>query len=824
MKKLIKILGILLLLLVIVVGSATFFLDSIVSRFRPQIQAAISKTVGRPVTFGEIESQIFPSVAITLSDVAVSGSSGASVSSLALKTSLGELLSGEIAVSQLGLEGVNVNVERAKDGSLIVAGIPIGANKSKPASKPSSAAAPTEQQHSQTAPSAQESGSPVESAANSHPDAAQSADDGSFSLKVRSADISGVNVNFTDNAVNPPQTIAIKDLTATFKDIDTAGKANIDLTASLLGKRSGNIRVYGDLGNPLANFPINATIELNSLDLARLSSLAASYGADTKGMKLADEMSMSFTIQSTTGGISINSLIDGSSAEIAFGDMFRKPSGKAMRVDSSITASLAGTATADKLAVTLGNNTLNAPFNFAPGAPVTTKVTTKNFNLGELAEFVPMLEAYALGGSISSDLNVTAATDGKGTPSAIGSFSLNKVTAKAPLPAEEGQEPNSFPIDDISGTINFSEGEKVKTTDLKATLAGQTFALNLGAASFTKPKLVFKVTSDDLQFGPIASALGPSAAALKNSFIKQFALSGSYSTATGNGQVALDSGPASLADTPIDGLGIKTSITKDLLTVLPSSINIFDGKLNLGAQLTMGQQKLLTLAVSGGGMDAEKISNMALASSPVGLRGTVSTLKTNIKTNLASPLPTANGSTSILMVDGAITGVNIIGQTFNGIDSIPGINSALSSFVPEEHAEVLKGTETAFSDMTIDTLIGNSQLQLRTLKLTHPLYLITGTGNIGIPGPMQIRAQLRLTPTLSSKMVLKEPKLKLLQDRNGNMVIPIEIIKRESRVIVIPDAEELAKRAATNTAKEAAGRAIDRVAPGVGGIVDSLFK
>ncbi len=811
MKKITKFLGIILVLLIAVLVCAGFFLDSIVERFRPQIQAGISKSVGRPVTIGAIESQIFPSVAITVSNVAVSGASGASVSSLALKTSIGELLSGDISVSQLGLEGVELNIERAADGSLSVAGIPMGkkeamAQSSNSANAP--AASGTQQAPAQAQPTA-------EPAAD---------DDGSFSLKVRSADIKGVNITFIDNAVNPKQTIEVKDLSAELKDIDTAGKANIDLTATLLGTSANNIRLYGELGNPLANFPINATVELNSLDLKRLASLANAYGTDSSKLQLDDSLSMTFSVQTVTGGISINGLIDGEDAQIAYGEVFKKPSGDALRVDSSVLATLAGTAKADKMSITLGGNTINAPFSFSPNSTIDGKLNTQSFNLSELASYIPMLEQYALGGSVSTNLDVSARIGEKNaSPKAVGSIVFSGVKAQAPIGAEEGAEPRTLPLDELNGEINFSEGEKIRTKDLKAIIAGQTLALKIGAASFIKPKFVFNISSDSLEFGPIANALGPSADSLKNSFIKKLAVDGSYSTSTGSGQVALSSGPASLSDVPLDGLDVKTSITKDLVSVLPSTVEIFGGKLNAGAKLTRGQQQLLTLALSGGGMDAERVSDAFLKSSPVGLRGNISNLKTNLKTNLASPLPTAGGSSTVVMVDGAITGVNVIGQTFNAVDSIPGINSGLAAFVPEEHAAVLSGTETAFSDLTIDTLIGNSQLQLKTLRLTHPLYLITGTGNIGLEGSMKIRAQLRLTPALSTKMVLKEPKLKLLQDRNQNMVIPIEIIKKEGRVVVIPDAEELAKRAATNTAKEAAGRALDKVAPGVGGIVDSLF-
>jgi len=77
-------------------------------------------------------------------------------------------------------------------------------------------------------------------------------------------------------------------------------------------------------------------------------------------------------------------------------------------------------------------------------------------------------------------------------------------------------------------------------------------------------------------------------------------------------------------------------------------------------------------------------------------------------------------------------------------------------------------------------------------------------------------------------MIAKEPKLQLIQDRDGGIVVPV-LIKASpgGRTLVLPDLKDLITRAGRNTAKEALGRELDKVVPGLGevggGLVDGLL-
>ena len=101
--------------------------------------------------------------------------------------------------------------------------------------------------------------------------------------------------------------------------------------------------------------------------------------------------------------------------------------------------------------------------------------------------------------------------------------------------------------------------------------------------------------------------------------------------------------------------------------------------------------------------------------------------------------------------------------------------------------------------------------------------MIQGAGRVGMNGGLNLKTKLKLTPALAEKMILKQPKLQLLADSEGNIVIPV-VVRKEKHILVLPDVSDLAKRAAQNTAKEAVKKELDKLGPGLGNALDSLFK
>jgi hypothetical protein len=182
------------------------------------------------------------------------------------------------------------------------------------------------------------------------------------------------------------------------------------------------------------------------------------------------------------------------------------------------------------------------------------------------------------------------------------------------------------------------------------------------------------------------------------------------------------------------------------------------------------------------------------------------------------------GSLEANAVKGAIVGFNLLAQTLGKIDQIPGLGAALLEFIPENRRWIVQSDSTSFDDLSLQAQMSGKDIKLTNFTLTHELYVLTGRGTIPANGELNIEAQLKLTEALAKGMVLKQPKLKLLLDKNNSIVFPVIITRKGGVLLVFPDVSNLGKRALENTARDAATKALDKVSPGLGGALNSLFK
>ena len=204
------------------------------------------------------------------------------------------------------------------------------------------------------------------------------------------------------------------------------------------------------------------------------------------------------------------------------------------------------------------------------------------------------------------------------------------------------------------------------------------------------------------------------------------------------------------------------------------------------------------------------------------LSGTVKTLSLQTNGNLDNPKGSLNGPLVLSIGQGEIKGLNIFGSVMKSLGDVPALGQIIG--LPTELLQLAQGSGTAFDEINLNAQIQREHLDISSLTLSHALYNISAQGTTGFDGSMQLTAQFRLSPVLISKLVTKQPKLKLLLDRKGNLVIPVTISKREGSTMIVPDISELGKQALENTAKEAAGQLIKGAVPGdAGKLLNSLF-
>lgn len=125
MAKLFKILGSLIAVLVLLVVAALVVLPMVIdpNDYKAEIVAKVSEQTGREFRIdGELKLSVFPWLGIEIGDVALGNAKGfgeqpfAAVKRAALRVKLMPLLSKQLEVDTIGLDGLQLNLARAKDG------------------------------------------------------------------------------------------------------------------------------------------------------------------------------------------------------------------------------------------------------------------------------------------------------------------------------------------------------------------------------------------------------------------------------------------------------------------------------------------------------------------------------------------------------------------------------------------------------------------------------------------------------------------------------------------------------------------------------------
>ena len=409
------------------------------------------------------------------------------------------------------------------------------------------------------------------------------------------------------------------------------------------------------------------------------------------------------------------------------------------------------------------------------------------------------------------NFNIKAADIGT---SSEGSFTINGKIIEAVL--------------DLKGKINL--GKNLKIENLSVTSGGQNIGLSADIDQSDGIKLSSNISSNSLSLQEFVSGLMPEMAeklkGIKLDGLKvESNFSGKEHKAGSN--ISLTSAEL-LGSKLISNMALKVNAnlkednSPDTITLGKSSFDMFNGKVNIDAQVKNSTN--LTSNISASAMDLATISKFAMPASSIGLEGNLSKADITSSLNTGDPKNSIKAQVSILAEKGSITGLNIVKEALGKLNVIPGMEAALLAFIPEKYSSLINGTGTQFDRFVLSNSLAGQNVNISNMSLDHQLYKITGQGNASTAGTFKINAKLILTPTLAEGMLAKQDKLKYLSEPDGSIVIPLIIEKSGKTPVVLPDGEDLLKRAAKNSIKDVGIKALEKVAPGLDKAVPGLGK
>ncbi len=803
LKKLFFFLFALGLLIGIGIAILIFSLNPILAKFKPQINEKISEAVGQEVRLGDVSAQLFPSIGVVVSDISAgSGSERSTINKLVLKAGIGDMFSGNISVSQFELDSGKIHLQRDANGALKVAGLEIGKSKND-----------TENIHAEDSNPDNSQPTPQKESVTSN--------DTKLEFQLKKAIFKDLNVFFQDKAAKPVQNLQLEDFNAEVRDIDLSGKGNFDARFSFLGKTKENFKLSGKLeGIPQGSFLPNGNskLKIESINLGRLNKILMAYGKKPANLSLDKDISLDLDSTFSEGTPSLKLSVDGTASDISFDKSFKKPAGEkfALSLDSNIGLGSKPSVDVQALDLSLGNIKLKGSARIKNSSAENLKLKSNSLPLSELQKFVPLLAAFKLGGSTDFDLDINPGTKDK--PHTIkGDGKLNNIS----LSSDVGG--NELSVKNLNGLLNFN-GDSLSTKSLTLDTMDHSFDVDATVKNFKSPSAKFALTSEKLELGKILAGLGKPNPNLEESFISNLSLSGNYGVKSESGKVLLTAGKSSVSKVPIDSINLKADISPKLIKIAPSSIKPFGGKLDLFGSLSRNNNPVIQANINGSNFDSAVIASTFMPDSKLSLSGIIESITASLSTRTDDLIPAASGSLKANVGKGEIVGINILGESLAGISGLPGLGSKLAKYVPEENQAILKAKNTAFNSLKFESNLEKGKLKLRTFSLNHDLYILDGDGFIGlVDGSKRIQARLRLTAKMAESMVERKPKLRLIQDRDGGIVVPI-LIKASAggRTLVLPDTKDLIRRAGRNTAKDALSKELEKVAPGLCGAADAL--
>lgn len=271
-------------------------------------------------------------------------------------------------------------------------------------------------------------------------------------------------------------------------------------------------------------------------------------------------------------------------------------------------------------------------------------------------------------------------------------------------------------------------------------------------------------------------------------------------------------------------LSFRSDLTPDQLRLQESALHAFGGTFSVNGAFELQGRKSFSSAVSGSQANIGDLMHFAAPNAAVTLSGTLTRLTATAAGNATDGASSLNGRFDTVLSSGALEGVNLAARIAEKARAIPEVEKEIERSLPPDFQQILNGNATTFDSLHAAGTFQGQVAKLSEVQLDHRLYQATADGTLSAAGPLDLRAQCRLTPAAIHTLLERQPKLKYLQDSHGNVTIPVTISRAHDTLIVAPDVSELAKNAAVAAVKDNAEKTLQHVIPNLGKDSEKLIK
>lgn len=576
------------------------------------------------------------------------------------------------------------------------------------------------------------------------------------------------------------------------EDVGLDRPISVRLALAAFGSEDQNVKIRGRLG-PLggggdySRVPLDAEVELPSLQLAELDRVYPLSAAIPRDLRVEGPIVLSAHVQGTMANLAMNAKGNATESIVRFGQSFIKPKGTTLLLDGE------GEMTEQRMRVGRAKVTLHTLELTGTGEVARGKVPSVNLALESnrmpLAgweKMVPALKASNPSGTMEMRARIQGET-GKGkTPKIYGTLTLAGVTATLPsLPK---------PISDLNAKVSFT-GDRADFPETSVRLGNSQLRLAAQVQRFSPLVFTYRLSAPELWVADVRSG---GSTGKRPDVLRDVRAEGRAGTGGAGGlsaQARLTSARGTVADVDYTDLQAVANVAGQIITIDSFGVRALDGALQgNGRYEAGGTAPRFTVVTHAKGVDIAQALRLIRPAASEHLRG-----RADLDLQVAGAGRTweeirkvLQGRAQAEVTKGVLANVNIAEGVLAGVTGVPGLSALVPPNVRNKYPEIFATQDTPFLQLKGSATIGEGKVHTQDLLLAAADYSARAKGWVGLDGSLDLSALLTLSQRLSKDIAGEAQGAKYILNDQGRLELPFALAGMYPRVRPKPDAAFLA--------------------------------
>ena len=759
------IIGAVLFALCAIVVLALLNLNSLINRNKEYFLGQAEQALGLRVSVGDVGVTLWGGVGLTLSnftmsdDPSFSSSHFVSAEDLQINVKLLPLLRKDFQVKRLILHKPVIQVIRNKEGKFNFS--TLGKEKKEKQKEPEKA----EKEKQQKAAPA---------------------------LLIAVVDVSGGEVHYVDQKAGTD--FRANQIDFKVKDFDLNRPFSAELAAALFSEKQ-NFKLQAQIGpigshTDFSDVPLDGKADIESLDFGKLkSTLPAVRAALPKDMDLSGILTAKdLRLKGTLKKLSLKGVLDGTGAEVTFGQTLRKAAG----IPFVVTADAQYGNGLLRLGQTKAKlNTMeltgNGEVNLGDVPVLNLSLASNRFSLDGWEKIIPLLNDYQLSGNLEVQKTTVQGKLGKGgMPQIQGSLTLSGVNAKPP------QFPK--PIKDLDTRIDFT-GQRATLKDTTLSLGNSRIRLAAEIDRFSPLTLTYRLSTPEIWPADFQAALPEDR---KTDVIKNLSSEGTLSAQDGalrfRGKLASTQGTLYKVD--YKDLGTNLTLENKIASIQNLRLNALNGSLQAEAQYAFNSATPRFSFVSKAqGLDLRELYRSVDSKSTRDIQGR---LNADMKISGSGKewneiKPSLRGQGQAEVLQGALLDFNIADNVLSSVTGIPGLTSLINPQVRKKYPETFEAKDTQFKELKGQFDLADARMNIKDLRIAAADYTVQGNGWVDFEKRADFQAVLLLSQALSADLGRSAREVTYMFNNQNQFELPFALTGTLPKLKARPDSNYLGK-------------------------------